>query len=82
MTSAHLNKEDWRILRSVLATPLVMRGLSEDQFREKLLDWEKSGHVVFTVSDETVIVTGGLFCGLPQWELLRPIGYPTSATLQ
>ena len=59
MSSAHLHKEDWRVLRSVLATPLVMRGLSEAQFREKLLDWEKSGHVVFTVSDETLTVTVG-----------------------
>ena len=81
MTSAHLHKEDWRILRSALATSLVMRGLSDEEFREKLLEWEKSGHIVFTVSDETLVVTGGLFCGLPRWELPRLIAFAQSGTL-
>jgi hypothetical protein len=81
MNSDHLHKEDWRVLRSALATSLVMRGLSDDEFREKLLEWERTGHIVFTINDETVVVTGGLFCGLPQWGLVRPIAFPAGGTL-
>ena len=81
MSSALLNKEDWRIVRTALATSLVMRSLTEDEVREKLLDFEKSGHIVFTVQDEMVTVTGNFFCGLPRWEMLRPIAYATSETL-
>ena len=73
MTSATLNKEDWRILRRALATSLVMRDLSDAEFREKILDFEKSGHVSLTVSDESLVVTGNFFLGLPRWEMLRPI---------
>jgi hypothetical protein len=58
-----------------------MRALSEDEFREKLLDFEKTGHVVFTVSDETLVVTGNFFCGLPRWEILRPIAMASGGTL-
>ena len=81
MSSALLNKEDWRIVRSALATSLVMRELTEDEFRAKLLDFEKSGHIVFKVEDETLTVTGNFFCGLPRWEMLRPIAYATSGAV-
>lgn len=81
MSSASLNKEDWRILRDVLASPLCMRSLSDDEFRAKLLAFERTGHVVFTVNDETLVVTGNFFCGLPRWEMLRPIALATPGTL-
>jgi hypothetical protein len=81
MSSALLNKEDWRVVRNALATSLVMRSLTEEEFREKLLDFEKSGHIVFKVQDEMLTVTGNFFCGLPRWEMLRPIAYATSETL-
>ena len=81
MTSASLNKEDWRILRHALATSLVMRGLSDAEFREKILDFEKSGHVSFTVNDETLVVTGNFFLGLPRWEMLRPIALAQAGML-
>ena len=80
MSSALLNKEDWRVVRSALATSLVMRELSDDQFREKLLDFEKSGHIVFKVEDEIVTVTGNFFQGLPRWEMMRPIAFATSSS--
>ena len=79
MSSVLLNKEDWRVLRTALATPLVMRSLTDDEFRAKLLDFEKTGHIVFKVEDETLTVTGNFFCGLPRWEMLRPIAYATSS---
>jgi len=81
MSSASLNKEDWRILRDALATSLVMRSLSEDEFRAKLLEFEKSGHVSFTVNDESLVVTGNFFLGLPRWEMLRPIAFASGTTL-
>ena len=80
MSSSLLNKEDWRVVRTALATSLVMRELTDDEFRAKLLDFEKSGHIVFKVEDETLTVTGNFFCGLPRWEMLRPIAYATSST--
>ena len=81
MSSASLNKEDWRVVRDALATSLVMRTLSEDEFRAKLLAFEKSGHVSFTVSDEMLVVTGNFFCGLPRWEMLRPIALANERTV-
>lgn len=81
MSSAQLNKEDWRVVRNALATSLVMRSLSESEFREKLLEFEKSGHIVFKVQDETLTVTGNFFCGLPRWEMVRPIAYATSGAV-
>jgi hypothetical protein len=79
MSSALLNKEDWRVVRSALATSLVMRELTPDQFREKLLDFEKSGHIAFKVEDEMLTVTGNFFLGLPRWEMMRPIAFATSS---
>jgi hypothetical protein len=81
MSSAQLHKEDWRILQHVIAPALVMRGLSMNEFRDKLLCLEESGHIVFTVSDETMFVTGGLICGLPRWEMPRAIAFAGSGTL-
>ena len=81
MSSALLHKEDWRVLRSALATPLVMRSLSDDEFRAKLLDFEKSGHIAFKVEDEMLTVTGNFFCGLPRWEMMRPIAHASGGTL-
>ena len=81
MTSAALNKEDWRILRRALATSLVMRELSDAEFREKILDFEKSGHVSLTVNDESLVVTGNFFLGLPRWEMLRPIALAPAGML-
>ena len=81
MSSALLNKEDWRVVRTALATSLVMRELTDDEFRTKLLDFEKSGHIVFKVEDETLTVTGNFFCGLPRWEMMRPIAYATSGAV-
>jgi hypothetical protein len=81
MSSALLHKEDWRVLRTALATSLVMRALSEDEFRAKLLEFEKTGHIVFKVEDESLTVTGNFFCGLPRWEMLRPIAYVTSGAV-
>ena len=80
MSSTLLNKEDWRVVRSALATPLVMRELTAEQFRDNLLAFEKSGHIVFKVEDEMLTVTGNFFLGLPRWEMMRPIAYPTSST--
>jgi hypothetical protein len=81
MSSALLNKEDWRVLRSTLANSLVMRNLTEDEFRAKLLDFEKRGHIVFKVENETLTVTGNFFCGLPRWEMLRPIALASAGTV-
>ena len=81
MSSALLNKEDWRVVRGALANPLCMRSLSDAEFQAKLLEFEKSGHIVFTVENETVAVTGNFFCGLPRWEMLRPIAYATSGAV-
>jgi hypothetical protein len=81
MTSAALNKEDWRILRQALATSLVMRDLTDDEFREKILDFEKSGHVSLTVNAESLVVTGNFFLGLPRWEMLRPIALASPRVL-
>ncbi|HEX2827748.1 MAG TPA: hypothetical protein VHP37_15450 [Burkholderiales bacterium] len=81
MTSATLNKEDWRILRRALATSLVMRDLTDDEFRAKILDFEKRGHVSLTVSDESLVVTGNFFLGLPRWEVLRPIALAKPGTV-
>ena len=81
MSSASLNKEDWRVLRDVLAPALVMRGASDEEFRAKLLQFEKSGHVSLTVHDESLVVTGNFFLGLPRWEMLRPIAYATGGVV-
>lgn len=74
MSSRQLHTEDWRVLQSELASVLVMRGLSAEAFRAKVLCLERTGHLVFTVSPLAVIVTGRLIWGHPRWELPRSIG--------
>jgi hypothetical protein len=58
-----------------------MRELSDAEFREKILDFEKSGHVSLTVNDESLVVTGNFFLGLPRWEMLRPIALAPAGML-